>query len=507
MGNIGCVLAERLPQTNAEIVALPVSEHPSEVLSQAQFAVFLGDVALARTVETSQQRSSATLLEAAQRVVLNPEAQDAERYAQAEQQLDLNINLTFSEVLYKKGHMSRVEMTRDKHGDLGQFGQSVYQMHYNSLVFRTEKHETLSQFREIEALNGHRLCNFDRAGTLEDYWYVVPAMVPEGLSEDDLSEYFLHTMSVSDQGTTKQNGKVITETIFSAGIEEEYEDASFEDRMANRRDLASVQAVCIQLGLKPPETVKEALHGYLIHKRLLPNGMIDFKRMRDLAIDQQLGRTVHRPIEEYQRMRVESKTRDKDMAKEKAAVKAELLEMVPMFDHPIDIIQALWELVRQYGTEATLMNTEIDPEVWGAKAAAIIIEARHAAELGNKAAATQLMRQALIWSVAVGCGGSARAASETKGKSTSDDTFKDDFELWEEELAASGGQESYDGDFNIDDICRIEVCVSRSIGDGVTKVGECNVCRDCQKMYDIGIDRSKMWYIVRTPRKKELQNV
>ncbi|HSW74493.1 MAG TPA: hypothetical protein VLG16_01340 [Candidatus Saccharimonadales bacterium] len=104
-----------------------------------------------------------------------------------------------------------------------------------------------------------------------------------------------------------------------------------------------------------------------------------------------------------------------------------------------------------------------------------------------------------------GVGNSLRRKGSKKGSDTDSDL--DDFELWEEELAASDGRESYDGNFDIDGVCRIEVCVSRSIGDGVTKVGECNVCRGCQKMYDIGIDRSKMWYIVRTPRKKELQNV
>lgn len=501
MGNIGYVRAELgIQPATFDAPAFASYEHQTEEWSQARFAQFMGKVSLARTIEAPKFTEQATLLSALQDVAKGEEA-NSEQYKNSMTRLEVNIHSTVSEIVNKRGHITRVAMQSES-DDLIQHGQSLTQIHFNSLVFRRQLHPVLEQITETEALNNFRIRTLKQAGVLKDHFFIVPSLIPRNVPEEYLDErgagYFLRTMSAAYQGTTEENGEVVTETTFMAGVDEKYENASFEERMAHRHDLVAVQQVCRALGLEPPKTEQQALHGFLVHKSQLPHGMIDFMRMCDLATDRLHGRIVPRPIEQYQKLAQQSQDRDARLKPAREAIKAALLKRAGSFSDPNELIATLWEEARVQAAWATFYNHDLDVQSGGEGAAVLIAEARQKALEGHNAAAQQLMKRAVKEYVATGCGGgaSAKTTSDTASfwKKFPDDLLveeknnDEDYELPEKLWRYTKG------------ICQVTSCASRSRNDGTTWVGPCEVCRSCKRMFDKGLDPTKFSAIERKPK-------
>jgi hypothetical protein len=80
-----------------------------------------------------------------------------------------------------------------------------------------------------------------------------------------------------------------------------------------------------------------------------------------------------------------------------------------LLDEPMQAVNLVWELVRQYATEAAFTNYDIDPKVFGRVAAPELVMARYHIEHGNQQQADHYKQKAHQHSETSGCGGGSTA--------------------------------------------------------------------------------------------------
>lgn len=427
---------ERFDRWQPEVVpqvrlAIPVGELAQENWTKKRFNTFLGTVALDTQVqanpEIKQKPTKMDLHEALSLFNTSPEAK---------QMTEINAATAIYEVSFKTDHVSRIFMDTTPEGEFIQFGQTAASIQRNSLQ-RPNRPAALQEITKVEALNSHRSEDLNRAGTLDDYWYVVPSLVPEGVAEEHLGEdgdgYFLSSMTYAIQATTRENGRIMTESGFQAGVIDNEED-SFEDRMSKRHDLAAIQIVCEQLGMTPPQTTTEALNGHLVHKSLMPNGVTDFMKWCDQAADAVTGIRISRDEAFYGNLWTESQKREDSLSDVKQAVITKLHErfVQGLCADKFATTAALWEIARAECMRASINNEYIKPEVWGVQGARDIVEVRQAVRRGDYGMQMRAWSRFEQSAVATGCGGGAKAKQKTEGEGSMEGEG-------ESSMAGSGG--------------------------------------------------------------------
>lgn len=481
--------------------AIPIAELPQEEWTQRRFRKFLGAVMLEGEVaadqEVKQPDTYMNLLQALEEARLGSK--------EANDMVDINIGTTIGELSFKKDHVSRIKMKRTPEGHLIQFGQTMTAMHRNSLL-RPNRPAPLQQLTKIEALNGHRVEDLQRAGLLEDNIYVVPSFIPpvnpldpNRLAEKDLGDegegYFLSSMTYSLQATTEIDGEIVTDAAFLAGvIAENYKTT--EERMENRHDLAAFQRVCTWLGIKPPQDHEEALHGYLIDKRLLKNGVAGLMKLCDQAAQEITGEKLLRPDEFYDQLHEVSRHRQESLSSVHRSVKEELLVWSsgnPQADM-FEATNALWEIATDHTQTAALTNMNIQADAWGSEEATLlIISSRQKFLAGDLFGAVQDLQSFKEVAVGTGCGGGAKGRSNERKDSSSESNT--------DSRSGSGGGAGAAG-MNADKgletklkwrtgYCRVDskVCLEKG---KKTLVAQCDVCIKCQTIYfDKNIDPTK----------------
>jgi len=230
---------------------------------------------------------------------------------------------------------------------------------------------------------------------------------------------------MSIQATTETaGGRAKTEVAFMAGVEEQEGD-KFEQRLARRHDFQAAGKVYEWLGKQAPKTAAGLIReGRYIPKAMMPNGITDMMYWLDCAKDEVLGRNTVRHPEDYAAMKLESKRKE-------ASLKGVREQVIEGLKGAADVLQTagqasryMWHLVREHATEASLTNLNIDPRVFGHKAARSITVARHHLRNGNQYIAQEHMRRAHWEAEVTGCGGGA-SKNET-----------------DEELSEGGNQEN-----------------------------------------------------------------
>lgn len=470
--------------------AIAVSELPQFEASRHRFTRFMGAVALASSVERQQQTTTPSLMEAIDRTVYGESAE-------AEALVDINVGTAVSEACFKKDHVTRIAMHLNQDGELVQFGQTMTQFQHNSLTLRPERHPKLEAVTRQEALNGHCIEDLAKQGFLEDYWFVVSSLVPQDVPEADLGEkgdgYFLHSLTYVNQATTQQGNEVITESAFSAGTDAP-ENASFETRIAKRHDIETISRVRQRLGLKPITSTEEALEGILVHKSLMPNGVVDFMRMCDEEADVVLGRNVLRDDTFYTNLLAESIAKEESLADVKQAVKVDLLARAGAFQDPMEPIQLLWDLTKKHSVRSAKTNLYIDPRAFGAEAVAQVEESRYRYSIGDYIGAEMAIREALKSATITGCGGGSSKEKDANGN----DTDSEDSPA----SVASEREDSPEAWKWRTGVCRVEVCPTRP---GKTKIGPCDVCKRCQAIFDRGADPTKLRAIGKRTEQKDVE--
>lgn len=437
---------QRGERPGQEAVVLPASALATERWTRTRFRRWLGSLATAevmlRPEAAEAPGENANLLDAIRAA--------REGDAEAERLVDINVGSAAAEACFKEGHVTRITMQRNEAGVPVQFGQTLPQIHYNSLVLRPDRHEKLQAITKAEALNGHRIEDAARAGTLRNYWMLVPSLVPEDdIPEKDLGHkgdgYFLESMTFVLQATTEKGGDIITESAFSAGVEHG-EQLTYEERQAQRFDLDAIAELYRKLGQRPRGSVAEYIQDpLLIPKSMMPNGVVDVLRWLDETADELLGRNVVRTEQQYLDLLRQSEEREKSLGAVKRLVKKALLQQAYELKTPMDAVQRLWDLTRHHTVADAATNLHINPRVFGAPAAVDIMAARAAIHQGDRDRARALVQRAQKTAVITGCGGGSRA-KETKASATDENQVQAGEPANAENPAEEGGVCEYQTD-------------------------------------------------------------
>lgn len=422
------------PQVVAEVpLAIDVKTLPQERWTQQRFVHFLGAVAGEQTVqanpETTGKKTKQNLFEAIIEAAQKPEVEHG--------MLDINIMTAACELSFKTDYISNVDMQFNDEGILTQFGQEMPDIQRNSLL-RPNRHQKLQEITKIEALNSHRMPDLARAGLLEDYWYIVPSHIPDvdpddphTLTEKDLGDegdgYFLSSMSSVSQGVTMVNGELHMQSVFQAGVIDGYEK-TFEERMKTRYDLKVTQELHRRLGLEVPQNAYDALHGHLIHKSLLKNGMADYMKLRDEIAQELTGEALLRDDEFYKTLPQKSKEKNDSLQDACKAIKADLIAAYKRGEiaDKFKAIEALWDIAFEHVTTEAMQNTHIQADAWGStQATQYIQESRRMIQQGDQSGAMMMLQMFKRVAVGTGCGGGARGkqSGETAGEEGTDSIF------------------------------------------------------------------------------------
>lgn len=410
MGEGPVVLSEWSHQlsTVPEVPSVPVSRLASEVpldqWTKTRYKRrFLAAVGLHNTVEVAPmtENDGPTLAAATEKAVAGDE--------EANHLVDINVATAVSEGCLNDGYYRKVFRDINEAGEIVQFGLSSHQMHFNSYVLRPNRPEELRTYTLAEALNGYREEDYRRSGELDDHMMLVVSLVPTNLEEKKLDHrgdgFFTRTMTFCLQGTTVEDNKVVTETVFRRGTAAN-EDAPYEERQAKRYDLEAIGMVYRHLGHQAPKTALEFLQNpILLRKRSFPNGVIDFLRLCDIASDVLQDKLGKREIGEYHELVAESARKDASLKNVCAAVKQDLLAKAGTFERPEDAIVLAWDLVRIHGASSAVDNHEIDPSVFGPHAKKRIEGARAADRTGDFVLREKLRAEAVEMATVTGCGG------------------------------------------------------------------------------------------------------
>ncbi len=376
----------------------------------------------------------------------------------------LAVKTAVLEAVFKDKHITRVERERNEVGQIVQYGLTSEQMHYNSLVLRPGRHELLQEHTKAEALNGYREEEAMREGLLKEYAMVVCSGVAQDLPEKLLDHrgegYFLHEMTYCIQSTTDE-GDIMTETAFMAGTDAP-EDATFDERIAQRFDIEVFGMVYEWLGLEAPKTVLEFLRNpVFIHKSLMPNGVVDFVRWCNQAKDILRGREVEQPIEQYIQMLAKSAEREASMDVTVDKVMQKLFSYAGTFKNPKEANDLLWELVKDYTVEASVTNLNINLNVFGPQAQVRLEKARNYAAQGDFVNMERWLISGHRFAVVSGCGG----GSPTEMQDMLD--------------ARRAGSGDTDETWHGGEIHKNEKCNSCKIVK--PEVGKCHICWDCMQ--------------------------
>ncbi len=332
-----------------------------------------------------------------------------------------NIDKAVCEGLFKDGHItSPVELWRGANGNLRQHGQSTKSVHRNAILYRPKRHPTLEAITEVEVTNDFLIGSALDAGDLIDNYFVAISLVPAGVPEKDLGHkgdgYFLDSLTFAVQATTEkaENATVTTETAFIAGVEATPDD-NFADKQAKRFDLKAMQKLYARFGQKPPQSAVELLDNpLLISKSVMPNGLVDLMPTIYESIDEVLDRSVERTAEDFQVILDESRKREASMSGVREKILEHMIEVSPYLDEPIQAVNLLWKLVREYSVEAAVGNLYIDPKVFGPEAAPHIRQARAYSAVGNTYESDLSVNKALEHAIITGCGGGSGGSSGSK---------------------------------------------------------------------------------------------
>jgi len=405
------------PEDNAEPVVYLVRDVVHEQFTQARYKHWLGWLSTRQKVEvgrTQESTDDTNLLEKLREANAGS--------AEALGMVGKNVDTATTEACFKDRHVTEVTLEVGDDDELFQFGQSMLSVHANALTMRPGRHQILQEVTHVEALNGHRIRDGLKSGILDDYWLVVPSIVPDGMPEDELGHkgdgYFLDSLTFVVQATTKQpTGEVITQSGFMAGVEAD-ENANFEERIAKRYDIKALARIYEQLGQKPPSTAAEFLDsGLYIPKELMPNGVVDFMRWCDEATDEVLGRDVERQPEDYAAILVESQRREASLADVRQKVIEDLLKAADVLETPMDAVRCMWDLVKIHTVDAAFSNEYIDPRVFGSEAAGYITQVRQHIRNGEEHLVDDLKRKAQEVAIISGCGGGSGSSESGSGSS------------------------------------------------------------------------------------------
>lgn len=410
--------AERIDTTfvfTSDPLVYVIPNRAEDELIRRRAAHFIGRVAAGVWLEDGDDRERAATTEAQ-----NPVASlfDALRLAyggdtQGYDKVRADVSSDYVERAIKSGHVTESRQSVDESGVVIQFGQTDESIQANSLRYASD-HPKIRLRSEAETRNMFRRRNAYHEGLLGEYYEVVFSRAADDMSIDEMVEanFFVNTMSCSFQATTLEddsNTVLVTESAFVSGVLHPENGPSSHD---DRHDAATIQNMLHNLGVEDVDVSATALLDtpLLIHKSLMPNGVIDLVKMYDDAA----GGTFFgeaRPRQDYLAYRRKCAKREASFRPTIDKITHQLIADTPHIHTRLQACERLDRISERCLTHAAVIDVSIDPRVLGKTASAHVMSARHFYMVGDYRRADQETRRAVSTARSGSCPSSKRGGS------------------------------------------------------------------------------------------------
>ncbi|HVI60564.1 MAG TPA: hypothetical protein VM535_00210, partial [Candidatus Saccharimonadales bacterium] len=323
--------------------------------------------------------------------------------------IETNVRTDVIERTMKAGHIMSVDLMVDEAGKIQQHGQSLDSVHANSLRFAADSWQMRERV-EAETRNAFRIQHHYENGDLEDNYFVVFSRAADNMSEVAMREagFFTDTMSCAIQVTSVQEGRLVTESAFIAGIEApggERHDAEVIERVGQElgADLT---------GLNAAETIDTPA---LVPKSMMPAGAIDLVELADNCRGTFFGQA--KPRLDYQAYREVCARRERRFEPKVQVITERLIRERQSIDTPVMATRRLHELSEEQMVEQAIGDTDIDPRVFGPAAAAAVEQARRAYHDGDTERLLHYTNVAKTTAESSSCPGAARDSIDSVAES------------------------------------------------------------------------------------------
>ncbi len=312
----------------------------------------------------------------------------AEGDVAAYKMIEMNAITDFVERIIKSGNINKINMMADAAGAIQQHGQTLESVQANSLRYASKGRQMRARV-EAETRNAFRLSHYYNQGTLNEYNLVTFSRVPDDMSDSDMRKagFFLDTMSCSIQVTSAAGNQLATELGFVAGVGQ---------RGAARHDGTAITDLVSQFGLNVAGmSATELLDSpLLIHKSLMPDGVLDLVRRYDAAA----GGTFfgeNKPPQDYYAYRDMCAAREASFKPTIDKIVAELIAEAPTITSRTMATERLNKISGKQAIHLAAENMSINPDVFGTESSARIEIARWHLEKGNRELAAREILEAV----------------------------------------------------------------------------------------------------------------
>ena len=295
--------------------------------------------------------------------------------AEAIQFITNNVRTDMFERTVKAGLIMKAKLSIDQNGAITQHGQAMETTHENALRFASATPE-IRERSKPETRNGFRIGSLYREGMLEDYYFVVKSRCADNIPFEQLDDngFFSETLSASIQATTAMGDGLITESAFVAGVKKPG---------MQPHDVEAIIAMGAVFGVdysnkSAAEIIDTPL---LIHKSLMPNGVIDLVRLYDICA----GGTFFgedKPQQDYLNFVEFCQAREQELGPLVEKIVQQLISEAHKIHTPVAAVKRLHALSQKYMLERSIEDRSINPRVFG-PAAPLIEQARLHHDLGN----------------------------------------------------------------------------------------------------------------------------
>lgn len=332
--------------------------------------------------------------------------------------VEANTRTEAYEITFKSGHVSEARIEIGPNG-LSQYGQSMTDVYINSVRFASKSPEIYRR-TVPEVRNGMRIESLQRQGLLKDNYLVVFSRYGDGWSDDQGRSFglFPDTKSCSIQAITETSPtELCQQSAFVAGVKE---------KGAERHDAETVTAVGRMLnvdfgGKSDYETIDMAI---LVPKRIMPNGVTDVVKMYDQAA----GGTFFgesKPVENYEAYVEKCRRREEGLSSTVEIALERLIAESINIATPKQATDRLHKIVEEELAERSKMDRTINPNVFGAVAAAHIENSRNLYDAGDIEGADKAMAQAKRTAKSGSCARSSEDSSDDSNDSTTENDSSD----------------------------------------------------------------------------------
>jgi hypothetical protein len=347
----------------AEQTVKVIPELPSDERIRRRAAQFIGAVATEKCVEApTNVEPIESLYHAIQEAANGNE--------QARAMIEINVRTDVIERTMKAGHVMSVDLMIDEAGKIRQHGQSLDSVQANSLRFAANSWQMRERV-EAETRNNFRIQHHYESGDLNGYYFVVFSQAADNMSKAEMDEagFFTETMTSAIQLTSVQDGRLVTETAFMAGVERP---------STNRYDSEVIEQTAKEFGVDfAGLNVTERLDTpILIPKDMLPDGAINLVQIADSIRGTFFGQ--NKPQLDYSEYLQVCHDREERFEPKVQEIVDQLISEAELIKDRIEAVRRLDEISGGQMIEQALGDADIDPRVFGPISAVALDRARQA---------------------------------------------------------------------------------------------------------------------------------